>query len=1141
MTASGVLEALARAAGEALAPLADRLRDHPEEVLEELGMRLPEGMLGSGSPAAALQSAVAACGQLPAAVQALLAAIGGNDTGALITAALRLAERIGQATAAFLQVGTALDAAITGTAGLTPAQKTRLKNIAAAIPERLLHRALISWFEDHLPQVKNALSIAGLIDDSTVSADPADTSAPAFSQKRLRLDRLGPLLSDPAAHLASLYGFGTPGFDGLELFRRIKAALDKPDAETILIQAPGQPAALDAFILRLAVEPGATPALRLRVRQAAQKDLSADVPFGGPWSATFSSTARFEGGLEFRLHPQSGFRIEPPAAAAAATLSAGIKAEDAGGAPMIVIGQAGKSRIELKRFAFSVPVQLNAAIGTASPEVKPGASLQLSEGKIAIDTSESDGFIRTVLGGVKVESAFDLGANYATDTGLRFTGSATFEIAIPSHISLGPIAIDNVYLIGGFQDGAIPVEFSADIGAGLGPLNASVSRLGAKARLSFPPRGGNAGPMQVDMSFKPPTGVGLSLNAGPVRGGGFLSIDAERGEYAGALELTFAEFLSLKAVGIITTRMPDGSPGFSLLVIITAEFGSGLQLGFGFTLLGVGGIIGLNRVVNADALLAGIRSGAVNNIMFPRDVIANAPRIISDLRAIFPPRSGVFLIGPMAKLGWGTPTLVSISLGVIIEIPGNVTILGVLRVALPAEDAPIVLLQVSFVGRIEFDRKRLYFFASLFDSRVLFITLDGDLGLLAAFGEDANFVLSVGGFHPRFTAPPLPVPVPARISASILNESWGRIRAEGYFAVTSNTAQFGSRVEIFFGFDALSVESSSSFDALLQFTPFRFVVEVSSHFSVKVFGMGVWGLSIRLLLEGPAPWHAKGRASISLLFFDIPVTFDETWGERRGETLPPVSVMPLLQAEFDKKENWRTSLPAGRTELVALRRFEPDEDHLVLHPTGTLRVLQKLAPLGIGISKLGNRKAVDAKKFTVTAAPGALAKRADAKERFAAAQFNDLTDAQRLATPAFENQDGGLELAPQGQGSFSATAIRRANRYELLTIDSQGEKERRKRFHALDALFVKRFHAGTAAALSQLSAQTQIQKNSFADKVVAKQEGFSVASSETNTAITGGLAFASEAVAREFLNGAVANDPSLAGRIHVVPSFELAA
>ena len=60
-----------------------------------------------------------------------------------------------------------------------------------------------------------------------------------------------------------------------------------------------------------------------------------------------------------------------------------------------------------------------------------------------------------------------------------------------------------------------------------------------------------------------------------------------------------------------------------------------------------------------EALAEGVRTGAIDSVMFPHDVVANAPRIISDLRTFFPPQEGTFLIGPMAKLGWGTPTLVS--------------------------------------------------------------------------------------------------------------------------------------------------------------------------------------------------------------------------------------------------------------------------------------------------------------------------------------------------------------------------------------------------------------------------------------------------------------------------------------------------
>ena len=88
-------------------------------------------------------------------------------------------------------------------------------------------------------------------------------------------------------------------------------------------------------------------------------------------------------------------------------------------------------------------------------------------------------------------------------------------------------------------------------------------------------------------------------------------------------------------------------------------------------------------------LMDGVRTGAIDSVMFPQDIVANAPRIISDLRPFFP-AAGTFLIGPMAKLGWGEPTLVSLSLGVIVEIPpGDIAILGVLELALPAEDLAI--------------------------------------------------------------------------------------------------------------------------------------------------------------------------------------------------------------------------------------------------------------------------------------------------------------------------------------------------------------------------------------------------------------------------------------------------------------------
>src|SRR6185436_18199684 len=480
----------------------------------------------------------------------------------------------------------------------------------------------------------------------------------------------------------------------------------------------------------------------------------------------------------------------------------------------------------------------------------------------------------------------------------------------------------------------------------------------------------NFGPFDIALRFKPPSGVGLAIDAGMVKGGGYVYFDPDREEYAGVLELAIAGIVTVKAIGLINTRMPDGSKGFALLVIITAEFGTGIQLGFGFTLVGLGGLLGLNRTMNLPPLAEGVRTGAVNSIMFPQNPVANAPRIISDLRIIFPVYQGRFLIGPMAKLGWGTPTLVSVSLGIIIEITGNIAIVGVLKVALPTDDAALIVIQANFIGAIEFDKQRLYFFAGLFESRIVFLTLEGELGLLVAWGGDANFVVSVGGFHPRFNPPPLPFPSPKRIAVSILNTDIARIRTETYFAVTSNTVQFGSNTEIMFDVDVARVDGHLGFDALFQFSPFHFIIEVSASVSLKVFGVGLFSISLHFALEGPTPWRAHGTGSISFFFFDVSADFDITWGESKDTTLPPIAVIPLLKGEFDKLDNWRAQLPPANNLLVSLRKLDATESTQVLHPLGTLRVSQRAVPLDLKIDKVGNQKPSDANQFTLTATAG---------------------------------------------------------------------------------------------------------------------------------------------------------------------------
>ena len=771
---------------------------------------------------------------------------------------------------------------------------------------------------------------------------------------------------------------------------------------------------------------------------------------------------------------------------------------------------------------------------------------EVSGGKITLVPTEADGFVSRLLPQGGLESNFDLGLGFSSRHGLYFRGSGGLEIKIPTHVKLGPIEFQALTIALKISSGEIPVTAGATIKANLGPLKATVENMGIRATFSFPDNNdGNLGPVDLALGFKPPNGVGLAIDAGVIKGGGYLFFDFDREEYAGALELTAVDFLSLKAIGLITTKMPDGSKGFSLIIIITAEFT--VQLGYGFVFLGAGGLLGLNRTMKLQPLAEGVRSGATANIMFPTNIVENAPRIISDIRIFFPVEKDKFLIGPMVKLGWGTPTLISISLGIIIEIRTKngvgierIAILGVLKCILPDEEAALIVLQVNFIGAIDFEKKVAFFFASMFESRILFITIEGEMGVLVAWGADANFLVSVGGFHPRFSPPPLPFPVPKRVSLNILNKSWGKIRVEGYFAVTTNTAQFGAKVELYFGLSSCRIEGHVAFDALFQFNPFYFIIEISGKVSLKVFGCGLFSVSLKFTLEGPTPWHAKGYGKIKILFFSFKARFDKTWGSSQNTSLPPIKVLQILKKEFTNLHNWQAIVPDANNLLVSLRKPEVSAaaSEITLHPLGCLRISQRAVPLKIKLDKIGSQKPEDANIFEVEVS-GDLTKKQDYKESFARAQFQNLKDSKKLSSPAYEKEVGGLELIATGkQFRFGRIAIRHV-RYELVTIDTAFKRFKLKFFSWMQVLF-GHFLKNNAASLSSLSFHTKQELQPFVDKIDVLPDGYAVAFNKDNKPYTAqSTVFSSQASAEAFMAEEISKKSQMTDALHVIPCSEV--
>ena len=1130
---AGSLERLAIELAEVLGHATDRFGDDGAlDTFDAMGVHFPDAFLTQPQISAARQTIFTVGNELQSLTTTLVTAIESDDDGAVVAASLALLTQCGRVTAAFPELANAIHAAGPTLPGITQAQ---IDALVTNLPTKLADLLIADLLTLSKP-TGAALEVFGVLERAFDPGNPDDPSRPPFEAVSVHLARFVPAVTNPVAQLQSLYRWGTPAFDAARLLTVLESVMGALGLPVMFTPATATtPPSLQFFAFDL--EPTADgQGLKLGVVLRGEGTGDFDFPLSPPtWSAHVSLTGKLPAETSGEIRPPLTITLHPPSGTLSGAVTVGVKAQPP--EPFLLLGTAGGSRLEFASAQLDGGLTITVDTDTGATTAAPTADGEITGGKLVIDSSGGDGFISTLLSGVHVETDFGVGFTFAPDAGLRFHGSGGLEIQVPVHVELGPVEVQAIYLRASISDGSVPVELSAGFAADLGPIKASVDRLGLLATLSFPDSGGNLGPANLAFAFKPPNGVGLAVNAGVVTGGGFLYLDPDAGEYAGALELEFADFLALKAIGLITTRMPDGTPGFSLLLVITAEFPGGLQLGYGFKLIGVGGLIGLNRGMRLDAIMEGVRTGAIESVMFPHDVVANAPRILSDLKAFFPPQEGIFLIGPMAKLGWGTPTLVSASVGVIIEIPGNIAILGVLKVALPTEDEPILLLQVNFAGAIEFDKKRIYFFASLYHSRVLTITIDGELGLLVAYGEQPDFVLSVGGFHPAFKPPPLPFPVPKRIAINILNTDVARVSVDGYFAVTSNTAQFGAHAELFFGFSAISVEAHLGFDALFQFSPFKFVIGISAGASVKVFGVGLFSVDLDLALSGPTPWEAKGTASISLLFFSIDVDFDVTWGEERDTTLPPVDVLPLLAGELTKPESWRTRAPAGGAPLVNLRALGPAEADIVLHPLGTLFVQQRAVPLDIHVEKVGSERAADVSQCNVDAVDSGLVKVSDAVDMFALAQFQNLSDAQKLSLPAFEREHAGVELAPDGAAMASTRAVRRSARYEEIVIDSVGRKA--NSLVTYNATLFEHFLGGASVARSPLAQAERTLRQPFSDRITVPGDSYVVASTRDNTA--DGPVFSTQAQARTHLDALLAGDPNRVDALHVIPSMEAAA
>lgn len=933
--------------------------------------------------------------------------------------------------------------------------------------KRLPEVLLLDWLAVYVRPVYAPLFALGIVEETPLPGHPATAS------RLLHWDRLGRLFSEPDLLLAEHYDWQGAFKDEL-LLRNLGDVLRAFGFDAELRQmGPGlagvlQPGA-NALPYELALASGRLPSpnggtqgfadLVLAGRErvpgqgadgialtvVAGHELTMTEGLGSGFTATLSVDGTLDGTIGIAVHPGG-----PELFGGGAALTAGVDIAWQGEEPLVLFGSDTGSRLEMTEFT------LGAGIASQGPR----ASIRIDMGgatqdglRVVISPGEGDGFIRTLVGEQSFELTSGFGITADSATGIRFEGGAGFEIYRSLGFQAGPIEISGLRLKVSAGTGGLEAIAAVTGGADLNVVRFLVEDIGVKASLHPMAEGetGMFGTLGLSVGFKPPTGLGLAIEAaGVIDGDAYLRVQPETGRYSGVGQIKFMK-LELTAVGIIETQLPDNPDGWSLFLSVSAIFPNGLPIFPSFFLTGVGGLIGLNRTVDQDELFDRMLDGALDSIMFPADPIENAPQIIEDTAAIFPAAEGQFLFGAMFQLTWGSSGFITGNLGVVVEVPSpfRLITMGQVKARLPNPAKSVVTLNLDVVGIFDFTAATIEMTAALRDSYIgpppedvpdaPRILLSGGMALKATFAGRPELIFSIGGFNDDFT-PPAGFRTPARISASIPVGSVADVSLSGYFAVAPGIVMAGGRIDVSAALAGFRAVGYLQVDAIIYTDPFGF--DFSTEFGAAILKGNATLLSIDVSarITGPSPIEIWADATFEILGFAKTIDLHLTTEGNRPARPAAIDLAPLLQTAMSDAEAIRhggADLPVRLTGEVA-----------AVDPAAEVELVQTLAPLERRLDMFEGAAISGTREFeiagvTLDGAPVPASERRDTEGWFPFKEFLDLTDEEKLARPSFEEMTSGTAI---GSAEIElALGLEIAEGYDEKIIDRTFETVARRR------------------------------------------------------------------------------------------------
>jgi hypothetical protein len=309
-----------------------------------------------------------------------------------------------------------------------------------------------------------------------------------------------------------------------------------------------------------------------------------------------------------------------------------------------------------------------------------------------------------------------------------------------------------------------------------------------------------------------------------------------------------------------------------------------------FFVTGIGGGLGINRRLVVPTDLSQFDQYPFIKALDP--AAQPSPDPMAELTALstyFPQARGSFWFA--AGLSFTSFALVDGVVVVSVEAGDGlqIALLGLARMALPRPQFPLVSIELGLVARFSSKDGVLWVQAQLTDnSWLLFpeVRLTGGFAFVTWFTgpNRGQFVLTMGGFHPRFHRAGYPeVPrlgLQWRVSSAIA------VKGEAYFALTSEAVMAGGRLEVSADFGPAWAHLVLGADGIIYFDPFHFEVEVYAKIKAGVT-IDVWigeitinvSITGRVLVEGPR-FHARAKFGVG------PVSLTVEFGDRHQPAHP---------------------------------------------------------------------------------------------------------------------------------------------------------------------------------------------------------------------------------------------------------------